>query len=53
MILGPLEFRITTKTHLYKNQVMLIYFIKLDLNGINNTKHSLILIILKCLRQLH
>lgn len=33
--LGPLEFRITFKTHLYQNQLMLIYFIKLDLNVID------------------
>lgn len=34
-ILGPLEFRITLKTHLYKNRFRLIYFIKLDLNVID------------------
>jgi len=34
-ILGPLEFRITFKTHLYKHELMLIYFIKMDLNFID------------------
>lgn len=34
-ILGPLEFRITFKTHLYKNGFKLVYFIKLDLNIID------------------